>query len=87
MTTTQLTLGTCILGVTLVSEIDRTVVDPLIANIMLTIMMAIDIGVLNMIAETVTGTNVANLPQIQSIGRVIPPNIRSEIEEFHVLYP
>ena len=48
-------------------------------------MMAIDVRVLTMIAETITGKDVANLPQSQSIARVIPPNIRSEMEEFHVV--
>ena len=85
MTTTQPTLGTCVLGVILVSGIDGTIVDPLITNLILTIMMAIDVRVLTMIAETVTGKDVANLPQSQSIARVIPPNIRSEMEEFHVV--
>ena len=70
-----------------VSEIDRTIVVPLITNVMLTIVMAIEVRVLTMIAETITGRDVANHPQSQSIVRVIPPNIRSEIEEFHVVYP
>ena len=86
MTVTQLTWGTCILGVTLVSEIDETIVVPLIANIMLTIVMAIDVRVLTMITGTVTGRDKANLPQSQSAARVIPENTRSETEEFHVVY-
>ena len=69
-----------------VSEIDKTTVVPLITNVMLTIMTAVNVGVLTMIAETITGRDVGNLPQSQSITKVVHQNIRSEIEEFHVVY-
>ena len=60
---------------------------PLITNLMLTIMTAIDVRVLTMIAETIEGRDIANFPQSQSIARVVPQNIRSEIEEFDIVYP
>ena len=46
-----------------VSEIGETVVVPLIVDIMLTVLTAIDVGVLAMIAETIVAEDIADSPQ------------------------
>ena len=71
---------------TLVSEIDETIVVPLIVNVMLTIVTAIDIRVLAMIAEIITEKDIANLLQNQSVDRAVSLNIRSEIEDLKISF-
>ena len=70
----------------MVSEIDETVVVPLIINLMLTVMTAINIRVLTMIAETITEKDVANPLQNQTVVKAILPNIWSEVEDLTISF-
>ena len=55
-------------------------------NVMLTIMTAADLRVLILTTGTITERDVANLLQSRNAARVVSQNIRSEIEEFQVVY-